>query len=340
MNVEPRNFDRDALVSTLLAWELSVTSLSYLPVGAGAHHYLAVDSGGQRWFVTVDGLFGKLFAMLGPTFSPWIDVDLEAAFKALERAFRTAVALRDGGLEFVHAPITTPDGDVLRRLDDDYAVSVFPFIDRISDLHGPDGRRRLLETLGRLHAAGDTVPSGIPQRDTLTVPHKHRLLTALHDLRSPWTSGPYGEPARVVFRAKAPMILDMFERCDELADAVRAADNPWVVTHGQMHPGNIVRTEDDNLLLVDWDTVVVAPRERDMVWGDEVHLKTDEDWIAYTSAASSPDIDLTAVDLYRHIGALWELCNYSEMFRSRHIDDADIRREWADFESRWATADS
>ena len=66
MNVEPRNFDRDALVSTLRAWELSVTSISYLPVGAGAHHYLAVDSGGQRWFVTVDGLFGKLLAMLWP----------------------------------------------------------------------------------------------------------------------------------------------------------------------------------------------------------------------------------------------------------------------------------
>lgn len=125
---------------------------------------------------------------------------------------------------------------MLRRLDDDYAVSVLPFIDRISGLHGPDGRRRLLETLGRLHAAADTVPSGIPQRDTLTVPLKHRPLNALHILRSPWMSGPAGEPARVVFRKKAPMNLDMFERCDDLADAVRAADNPWVVTHGKMHP--------------------------------------------------------------------------------------------------------
>lgn len=86
-------------------------------------------------------------------------------------------------------------------------------------------------------------------------------------------------------------------------------------------PSNIVHTEDDNLLLVDWDTVVVAPRERDMVWGDEVHLKTDD-----------------AVDLYRHIGALWELSNYGEMFRPPHMDDADIRREWADLESRWATS--
>lgn len=77
MNSEPAGFDRDALMSALRTWDLSVSTLTYLPVGAGSHHYLALDSDGRRWFVTVDELITKLFGMSGPTFMPWLDVDLD-----------------------------------------------------------------------------------------------------------------------------------------------------------------------------------------------------------------------------------------------------------------------
>jgi spectinomycin phosphotransferase len=335
----PAGLDRDALLSVLRGWELSVTSLRYLPVGAGSHHYLALDSDGRRWFVTVDELRVKLFGMMGPNFSPWFDVDLDAAYCALDRAFRTAVALRQAGLEFVHAPITRPDGEVLTRLGD-YAVSVFPFIDGISDTHGGDGRHRLLAALGRLHAATDAVPPGLPQHDTLTVPLEPRFLKSLDDLRSPWTNGPYGEPTRLLLQKRVGAILDLFRRCDELADAVRAADKPWVVTHGQMHAANIIRTRGDVLLVVDWDCVAVAPRERDLgTWANDLDPKTDEDWAAYTSAGQPQDIDPTAIELYRHIGLLWGVCADTELFRSPHVDNADTRHEWKNLQTALSEID-
>jgi spectinomycin phosphotransferase len=339
LNSEPARLDRVALVSALRAWELSVTSLSYLPVGAGSHHYLAHDSDGRRWFVTVDELVVKLFGMMGPTFSPWVDIDLDAAFDALDRAFRTAVALRQAGLEFVHAPITQPDGQVLTRLGD-YAVSVFPFIDGISDTHGGDGRHRLLAALGTLHAATGAVPPGLPQHDTLTVPLKPRFLESLDDLRSPWANGPYGEPARLLVRNRVGAIRELIGRCDELADAVRAANKEWVVTHGQMHAGNIVRTRGDVVLLVDWDCVAVAPRERDLgTWANDLDPKTDEDWAAYTSAGQPRDIDPAAIEFYRHIGLLWGICTDTYIFRGPHVDDADTRHEWKNLQTALSKID-
>jgi spectinomycin phosphotransferase len=328
VNSEPAGLDRDALVSALRSWELSTTSLDYLPVGNGSHHYLARDSGGRRWFVTVDELLSKLFGMMGPTFSPWVDVDLDAAFVALDRAFRTAVALRQAGLEFVHAPITRPDGEVLTRLGA-YAVSVFPFIDGISDVDIGERRHQLLTLLGRLHAATDAIPLGVPQHDTLTVPLATRFLTVLDDLRSRWTTGPYAEPTRLVLKRSAGAIRDLIDRCNDLAHAVRATDKRWVVTHGQMHALNIVHTRDDALLLVDWDCVAVAPRERDLgTWANDLDPKTEEDWAAYTSAGQPRDMDPTAMEMYRHIGLLWPICADTELFRSPHIDDADSRHEW------------
>ncbi|HUP86521.1 MAG TPA: hypothetical protein VM143_12705 [Acidimicrobiales bacterium] len=125
MNSEPAGFNREALVSALESWDLEIDEIRYLPVGAGSHHYRMIDVEGGRWFVTVDELIVKLFGMMGPTYESWLEVDLDAGFDVLDRAFRTALALRRAGLEFVHAPIARADGEVLIRLED-YAVSVFP----------------------------------------------------------------------------------------------------------------------------------------------------------------------------------------------------------------------
>ncbi len=104
MNAEPPGFDRAALYAALREWELSITSLSYLPLGAGSHHYLARDAAGTRWFVTVDVLEWKLYGMFGPTFDPWVTPDLESGLDGLDRAcsvttmpcrcFRSLTALR------------------------------------------------------------------------------------------------------------------------------------------------------------------------------------------------------------------------------------------------------
>ncbi len=193
MFTEPVGFDRDELVQTLAAdWGLSVVSLRYEPVGFGTHHYVVRDDGGATWFVNVDEIVAKA----------WLGDDPEATFDALDRALRTALALRMAGLEFVHAPTERSDGGVVTRVPSGYAVSLFAYVDGSSNEHGVyasvDERRRVLEELGRMHAATHRVPAGLPRRDTLVVPLRERLFEALDDLGSAWTGGPFGEPARMI----------------------------------------------------------------------------------------------------------------------------------------------
>jgi hypothetical protein len=61
-------------------------------VGAGSRHRVVEDSRGARGVVTVDDLDAK--PRLGDTG--------EAVFEGLERAFDTARALHDAGLELVY----------------------------------------------------------------------------------------------------------------------------------------------------------------------------------------------------------------------------------------------
>jgi hypothetical protein len=91
---------RDSHGAAALArqWALTVRELSYLPVGFGGYHWLAVDQTGSRWFVTVSDLA-----------SLWL-LDLPAAMQ-------TALWLAtEAGLEFVVAPVpTTPARRSIRR---------------------------------------------------------------------------------------------------------------------------------------------------------------------------------------------------------------------------------
>ncbi|MBO0835624.1 MAG: phosphotransferase, partial [Actinobacteria bacterium] len=104
---------RDSDVAAALArdWALTVQDLSYLPVGFGGYHWLAVDQTSSRWFVTVSDLA-----------APWVQ-DLPAAMQT------AAWLATDAGLEFVIAPVPTRAGQVVGSLDSRRALTLFPFVD-------------------------------------------------------------------------------------------------------------------------------------------------------------------------------------------------------------------
>jgi thiamine kinase-like enzyme len=52
-------------------------------------------------------------------------------------------------------------------------------------------------------------------------------------------------------------------RFDDLLDRVREVGGPYVITHGEPHPGNLLRTR-AGLRLIDWDMTALARPERDL----------------------------------------------------------------------------
>lgn len=330
MYAEPADIDRRDLVAALNAtWGLRVSALRYEPLGFGSHHYIASDGNDRRWFVTVDDLTTKR----------WLASDADAAFAALEGALRTAIALRRAHLEFVHAPVESEDGTVLARIDERYAASVFALIEASSTPFGEggsvDGRRLLLHALGRMHAALPAFPAGFPRRETLAIPLRNSLLDALDDRRSTWTGGPFSEPTRRLLVGSKERIKELLDRYDELASVVLSRAAEWVITHGEPHGANVMRTGDGALLLVDWDTVAVGPRERDL-W--MVEPRGAEDWAAYASAAPANPPDPATMELYRLMWQLAEIAGYTATLRLPHEDDANNRAAWANLQSYVPTA--
>jgi spectinomycin phosphotransferase len=196
------------------AWQLRAASVEYLPEGWGGHHWVVTGADGLRHFVTVDDLDGK----------DWLGGTRQAVFEGLRRALGTAAALwHRAGLEFVVAPVPARDGELLRRLDGRYAVSVFPFLAGRSYPFGryPDERLRgqALEMIAALHRSTATVRGLAPARMP-TFSGRGDLDAFLLDPGRPWDGGPFSQGAHRLAAARATDVARLTAAGRELDHAV------------------------------------------------------------------------------------------------------------------------
>ena len=309
----------EALLSDALSdgWGFRPASLSYQAVGFGSHHWVAVDSGGLKLFATVDDLSEKLSDDADTT---------SAAFGRLDQAFECALSLRrDAGLEFVIAPLPVGGGRVLRRLNDRYALVVHPYLDDCRR-SGQDGefesstdRHAVVAMLVRLHSA----KAKRPPADTFEIPDRAALLAAMASTGEPWRAGPYGTRTRDLLARHAADLGPLLAAFDELASRVRTRRGRMVITHGEPDASNVLKTP-AGFVVVDWESALLAPPERDL-WA---LAESDPSVLDAYTAATGTAIDADALALHRTWYDLAEISQYVRWFRDAHDDTADAAEAW------------
>jgi spectinomycin phosphotransferase len=327
----PEEFESTALIGSLAdGWGFQVEAIDYAAVGFGSYHWVATDSTGTRGFVTVDDLEQK----------PWLGDTRESVFDGLTRAFDTAVALRDAGLGFVVAPILTSDGEAVRRIGARHSIALFPFLEGRAGLFGEygtaDERTAVVTMFARLHQATSAVDS-IARRIDLSLPGRGYLESGLQEVNRTWSGGPFSEPARQALARHVSDVAELLGLFDRLSRYVATRSSKWVVTHGEPHAVNLIRT-DVSHMLVDWDTVALAPPERDlwMLVGD-----AEDDATTYVNTTGH-EPDRVAMDFFRLTWDLGDLAAYTHVLRSPHSNSEDtvkafegltkcvaIRDQWA-----------
>ena len=305
--------DPDVVEALRRSWGLAIDGIQYAPVGFGSYHWW-VTTGSDRWFVTVDDLVVRRRDPDEP--------DGESLGR-LSAALSTARALCDAGSPHVVPPRATTTGHIVEALGDRFVVSVYPYVDGESQSFGSyrsrDDRLAVLELLTAVHAATESV-RGVALDDDFVIPGRRQLLDTLVDRDAQFGHGPFGEPARVALMTHADALVAAFARYDRLVTVVREQTGRMVLTHGEPHPGNIIETV-DGLVLIDWDTALIAPPERDL-WAmfDEDPGIGDE----YTARTGSI-VDRDALDVYRLWWDLSEIAFFVAGFRQAHADTADTR---------------
>lgn len=265
-------------------WDHDIDRVVHLPVGFGAHHWAAYAGDVPRLFVTLDALEPKRSA------------------DGLEAAYAAARELQASGLDFVLAPVPHTAGSSTVSFADG-ALSCTPWRDGVSG--GDLDLRWTAEVLRRLHAAAP--PALLPHWGPLVGPgFSHELSTLVS---RPWGPGPFADEARGLVGEHTADVAVWTRRYHELAAA--AQGHHWVPTHGEPHSANQLRT-DHGRLLVDWESVRLAPPERDLrtlaEWGADMH-----------DLAARPEM----LELFDLEWRLDEICRYAAWFAARHTGTRD-----------------
>jgi len=313
----PDGLPEDRLVSVLAGrWGVATASLAYLAVGFGSHHWEARDAAGTRWFVTADDLRARRHSRGEPP---------SAVFGRLCASLTAAADLRDCGRAFVVAPVPPARGGPLVRANDGFSVALYPFVDGRSFEWGefctPAHRRGMLGLIIGVH----TAPAAARRHaaaDDFTVPYRDELEAALAG-PGPADCGPYARPAALLLAASEAPVRRVLARYDELVVGARRHGSRTVLTHGEPHPGNTMLAS-GRWLLIDWDTVLVAPPERDL-WsldpGDGSILAA---YAAATGVTPLPPL----LELYRIRWDLTDIAMGVSRFREHHPGSADDDKTW------------
>jgi len=142
--------------------------------------------------------------------------------------------------------------------------------------------------------------------------------------------------------AERRTILRLVDRADELGQRIREGPPPHrtVLCHADFHAGNVLVDWDGTLSIVDWDELVHAPPERDLMFvrGSAIaEIVTDAQADAFERGYGSAGADPLLIAYYRIDWAVQDVAGFADqvLFGPR-TDPAARARAAALFDGQFA----
>jgi spectinomycin phosphotransferase len=176
--------------------------------------------------------------------------------------------LHKQGLRQIIAPVKTRAGQLWGSLDE-YKTILYPYIEGQDGYEAALSDRQWLDlgaALQRLHAA--RVPAAlarlIPQ-EAYSAEGRDRVKVFQAQAAAIDFLEPVAARLAEFMRQKRAVIDDLVGQAQELGELLQKRHQEFVLCHGDFHPGNVLIGTDGNLYLVDWDNLIFAPKERDLM---------------------------------------------------------------------------
>lgn len=229
--------------------------------------------------------------------------------------------LVEQGIAGVVAPLPTTRGDLWSAAgaSSAWTLTLYPFIEGATGW-APAMTDQQWQALGTvLNAVHQTPPppGGISslREETFDVAGYAAQVTALDTRYSRRATADTHNRAEETLVAQwlthRPAFLAMLAAMDRLGDALRRESGTRVICHADLHPGNIIRDRDGGIHIIDWDDVMLAPKERDFIFVTD-RPAGGPDSPAFFKGYGAGEIDWVALTYYRFERSVTDVIAYAE----------------------------
>jgi spectinomycin phosphotransferase len=284
--LEKPDLQDDKIIACVQAeYGLRVAAIAFLPLGADLNTavYRVVANDGTAYFLKLrSGLFDETSVIL-PKF------------------------LSDQGSAHIIAPLTTSRGQLWANLDT-FKVILYPFVEGRNGYEVDLSDHHWIEfgaALKRIHSI--VVPPVLIdrlQRETYAPKWREIVRASLTRIETDTFDDPVAIEMAAFLQAKRVEVLDLVGRAERCAQALQTRSPEFVICHADLHAGNILIDTSGALYISDWDTLILAPKERDLMYaggGQFANTRTpgEEERLFYRGYGQT-QIDPNALAYYRY----------------------------------------
>jgi spectinomycin phosphotransferase len=137
-------------------------------------------------------------------------------------------------------------------------------------------------------------------------------------------------------KSKRDHITSLIDRAEQLALELQSEPLELVLCHTDIHGGNILISNIDELFIVDWDNPIIAPKERDLMFiggGIDDIWKTKREEAEFYEGYGKTEINLSALAYYRYERVIEDLAVICDQLLSTNEGGADREQAY-----RWFTS--
>jgi spectinomycin phosphotransferase len=195
------------------------------------------------------------------------------------------VRLRSGGfdptgvtlLHFLHqhgvhpiiAPLPARDGRLWAALDE-YKVMLYPYIESQNMYETGLSNRQWSafgQALKRLHRLSPPVELAMRiYREQFAPFYRQSLRACLEQAVAEMPEEPIAQQCTTLLRQHSAEIRTLIARTERLAAILPGQELPLVLCHADLHAGNLLVEPNGRLHIIDWDEIVLAPKEHDLMY--------------------------------------------------------------------------
>src|SRR6266550_3892409 len=231
--------------------------------------------------------------------------------------------LNDQGITSVVAPVPTKSNDLWTKLMD-WTVIVYPFIYGDTSLTGMTNEqwKEVGTIFKRIHQV-QLSPEGFEslRKETFDPIEYVRWIRAFETQHLHARHGGSASERALLtsWEAHQSTIHKVVTSLEKLAEVLQSRIFPYVICHADLHAANLLRDHLGHVFVIDWDEVMLAPKERDFLFVQE--SSTDSEALPSTPAFfqgyRQTEIDWIALTYYRYERVVQDLiaCAQEVFFR-------------------------
>lgn len=296
--LEKPDLQDEKLIDCLRAhYPLPVMSVTFLPLGADRNTavYRATVEDGTPYFVKLRrGDFDETTVLV-----PYL--------------------LHTQGIRQIIGPLAARSGQVWVPLDE-YKLTVSPFVEGrdgyeidLSDRHWIEFGR----ALRGIHTAvlPPALRARIPQ-ETYSPKGREIVKGFQAQVEDTTFADPVAAELASLLRTQRDEINALVRGAEVLAAVLQVWPLPLILCHADIHAGNVFITAHDDLYIVDWDTLTLAPKERDLMFVGgglfrDTRTAEEEEALFYQGYGPAP-VDPIALAYYRYERIVQDIAAYCE----------------------------